>query len=189
MDFTQAFHDFVEGKSELEKALEVVRLNSTGKIWLIGGFLYRGIVHKVHGTEPPVVDFDFIVEEANGKIKVSEGWRIGANGFGNPKFLNEDMSVDFVPLTNVYSIIHRGLPPRIEHFLTGVPLTVQTMVYDFQERRVIGDVGSKAIESRTVAANDIYFAKYAAQKKGLSLKEMIIKKAKSLRFTPIFYHE
>jgi len=186
MDITQAFLSGVKDCEEFSEALEIVKKNSSGKIWLIGGFVYRTIASQLYGLPKPEVDLDFIVEYPVSDFDLPSGWRADKNRFGNPKLVNGKKQIDYVPLGNIYSILQRQIEPTIENFLTGVPLTVQSVAYDINENRVIGEIGIDALQRKVVEANDLPFAEYAAKKKNKSLQAMIQEKADGLGFTPIF---
>jgi hypothetical protein len=186
MDITQAFLSDVKNNEEFLEALEIVKKNSAGKLWLIGGFVYRTITSQLYRLPKTKVDLDFIVEYPVSNFELPNGWRIDENRFGNPKLVNDKKQIDYVPLGNIYSIIQRQIQPTIDNFLKNVPLTVQSIVYNVQENIIIGDVGINALKKRVVEVNDLYFAEYAAKKKNKSLQEMIKEKATELDFIPIF---
>lgn len=185
MNFTQLFLNGTKDNSQLREALEIVKSNSSGKIWLIGGFVYRTIASQLYGIPKPEVDFDFIVENAVEHFTLPKDWSVQQNRFGNPKLVNGNNSIDYVPLDKVYSITSRALPPTIENYLSGVPLTVQSLAYDIYENKVMGDIGIDALKRRVVEINNLHFAEYAASKKGISVDEMIKRKAGSLRFMAV----
>ena len=186
MDLTQAFLSGVKDCEEFPEALKIVKRNSSGKIWLIGGFVYRTIAGQLYGLPKPEVDLDFVVEYSLFDFDLPSGWRADKNRFGNPKLVNGKKQIDYVPLGNIYSILQRQIEPTIENYLTGVPLTVQSVAYDVNENRIIGEIGIDALQRRVVEVNDLLFAEYAANKKNKSLQAMIEDKADGLGFTPIF---
>ncbi len=186
MNITQAFLSGVKDCEEFSEALEIVKKNSSGKIWLIGGFVYRIIASQLYGLPKPEVDLDFIVQTPVLEFNLPNGWMLERNRFGNPKLVNGKKQIDYVPLEKIHSILQRQIEPTIENYLTGVPLTVQSVAYDFYENRVIGEVGINALKRKVVEVNDLPFAEYAARKKKQSLQEMIKEKAEGLGFTPIF---
>lgn len=186
MNITKLFLAGVKGCKEFSDAREIVKRNSSGKIWLIGGFVYRTIASQLYGLPKPEVDLDFIVEYPVSDFNLPSGWKVDRNRFGNPKLVNGKKQIDYVPLGNIYSILQRQMEPTIENFLTGVPLTVQSVAYDVNENKVIGEIGLNALQRKVVKANDLYFAEYAAKKKGKSLQLMIQEKAGELGFTSIF---
>ena len=166
-------------------ALSIVQNNSSGEIWLIGGFLYRNLVNGSYGNcEKPAKDFDFIVENADESIVLPEGWRKALNTFGNPKFIGpSEQEIDFVPLEKVYSIEKRKIKnPRIEDYLSGAPLNIHSIAYDVQEHRVIGDAGISALERKVVAVHHLEMAQDAAGIYETSVNDMIQKKSEELGF-------
>ncbi|HLD05561.1 MAG TPA: hypothetical protein VJG90_07610 [Candidatus Nanoarchaeia archaeon] len=60
-DLLPLFKRALQDNPTYEEALEIVRKNSTGKIWIIGGFVARNIAYQLYGHPEPNSDFDFIV--------------------------------------------------------------------------------------------------------------------------------
>lgn len=184
-DLTPYFVAATKDCMEMQEAVNIVRKNSSGKIWLIGGFVYRNIASIMYGTQKPKVDLDFIVEIPINKFNLPEGWIIQRNKFGNPKFVNGEKMIDYVPLRSIYSIISRDMEPTIYNYLSGTPLTVQSIAYDLQEKKIIGNTGINSLINRIVAVNNLEFAEYAAKKKGTSIRELLQKKAESMNFNTL----
>jgi len=191
MDFTKLFLDGMEGCKEFDEALSIVRMNSLGNVWLIGGSVYRTIASQLYGIQKPDVDFDFIIEKPTSvkDFNLPEKWTVSANRFGNPKLIGPTQNIDFVPLKNIYSIKHRNLESSIDVYLTGVPLTIQSIAYDVTKNKVIGNIGMLALRNKVVEVNDLYYAQYCVLKKGKSLNEYIHEKADGLNFTAIYPNE
>lgn len=164
------------------EALDLVRKNSSGKIWLVGGFLSRNITYQLYGREKPDCDVDFIVEELLPLRYVPPGWIERPNAFGNPKFLKQGQEIDCVPLRNIYSIQRRGLTPTIENYLTGTPFTPQSLAYSVEGDCLLGEIGAHAIRKRIFAVNDLEEAKHSARIKGKSLVDLMREKAESMGF-------
>jgi hypothetical protein len=183
MDVTEAF--LLGVTPQLDEAYDIVKQNSSGRIWLIGGYVYKTITSVLYKLPKPDVDLDFIVEKETNIFVLPDGWEKKDSRFGNPKFVNGNKEIDYVPLNNIFSIKKRKLWPNINNFISGVPLTVQGIVYDFSEKKIIGERGIRAIQKKIIEINNLYFAEYAAKKKGLSLKEMMQEKANSLGFRVI----
>lgn len=186
MNFTQVFLSGIEDCEEFSEALDIVKGNSSGKIWLIGGFVYRKIASQLYELPKPKVDLDFIVEYPVSDFNLPSGWRVKTNRFDNPKLVRGKKQIDYVPLENIYAIVERQVQPTIENFLKLVPLTIQSIAYNVNENKVIGEIGINALQRRVVEVNDLVFAGYAADKKNKSLQDMIQEKADELGFTPIF---
>ena len=186
MDLNEAFMNGIEKCPEFKRALKIVSNNSYGNTWLIGGMVYRTIVSEIYGRPRPRVDLDFIVEYDSPSFNLPRGWEVEENSFSNPKFRNGEETIDYVPLKNIFSIRNRGLEPKIENYLSGVPLTVNSIVFDIEKQKLMGEIGIQAIIAKTVAVNNFHFAKYAAEKKKKTLNQFIKEKADSLNFTPVF---
>jgi len=186
MNSTQAFLAGIKDCEEFPEALEIVKKNSSGKIWLIGGYVYRTIASQLYGLPKPEVDLDFVVEYPVSDFDLPLGWKADKNRFGNPKLVNGKKQIDYVPLENIYSIHQRQIEATIENFLTGVPLTVQSVAYDVNENKVIGKIGITALQRKVIEVNNLNFAEYAAKKKNKSLQTMMQEKAGGLGFIPIF---
>lgn len=144
--------------------------------------VFRTLASQIYGSQKPEADLDFIVENVSSQIVLPDGWENRKNRFGNPKFINGEKQIDFVPLDNVYSITSRELEPTIENFLSGTPLTIQAVVYNITSNRLTGEKGLDAIQRKIVEVNNLSFAEYAAQKKGKSLNQYMQEKAEELGF-------
>jgi hypothetical protein len=185
MDYTESFLKVANTFPEFKEAVEIVKNNSKGNIWLIGGFVCRSIIQDLYGIQMSQdVDFDFIVEEPK-EVQIPENWEMRMNSYGNPKFIGPEYEIDFVPLNNIHSILRRNLEPTIENFLTGAPLNVQSIVYDVRSNKVIGDIGIKSIQDKIVAVNDPEQAKHRALKKGVTVEELVKDIADQFKFRPL----
>ncbi len=153
------------------EAVHILRQNSQGNLWLIGGGVFRKLASLLYDTPLLQADYDFIVESPVKRFSLPAGWRVTANRHGNPKFCHGVRSIDYVPLSNIHSIKERGLIPNIEHYLSGVPLTVQSIAYDIEKGALIGAIGLAALDTRTVEVHNASEAVYAAGKKGLTLTQ------------------
>jgi len=163
-------------------ALEITRKNSFGKIWLIGGALYKTLVQGLYRTGKTTKDFDLIVEKARKQLVLPAGWQRNKNRFGNPKFFNGELEIDFIPLEEIYYIKKNKLEPRIENFLAGVPLNIHFLVYDILDDRIFGDVGIKALEEKVVRVYNLKMANYCARKYNKTVDTMVKEKARDLGF-------
>ncbi len=178
------FTEFADSSSLFHEAKQVVYQNSRGKVWLVGGFLYRHLAHLLHNSPPPDCDLDFIVTEREPMLKLPSDWREEHNSFGNPRLVSSKCRIDLIPLNNIYSILQRGLSPTINNYFYGVPLTIQAMAYDLQEQNILGD-GFWALYQKIVGVHNLKFAEDLATKQGKSVEELVKEKAESLGFTPI----
>ncbi|MBI2103161.1 hypothetical protein HYT55_04935 [Candidatus Woesearchaeota archaeon] len=189
MDFTHIFHAGIQNSEEFREALDIAQKNSYGYLWLVGGFLYRTVATELYGITKPVVDVDFVAEVIAEDFFIPEGWKKVKTTLGSPRFRSGLKQVDLIPLSGVHSIIHRNLQPTIENYLTGVPLTVQSLAYDIHEEKVIGERGIDALQQQVVEVNYLEGAQFEAQRKGLTLEALVKEKAFSLGFTAVVPYE
>jgi len=175
------FRSVLDQQQEYQESLEVVKVCTTEPRYLIGGSVYRTLAGLLYGSPVSPCDFDFLV---GGVVveDIPDNWTVDFNRFQNPKLRRGNVSIDIVPLSRVRSIQVRGLAPTIEHYLSGTPLTVQSIAYDITTQTIVGDVGLHALQTKTVAMNHVAFAAYAAEKKGVTCEKMITAKAQSLGF-------
>ncbi len=187
MDFnyyTKIFLEAIKNENDFHEVLTILKKLVSSNIWLIGGFVYRNIAKELYGTSKPNVDLDFIIEKPDQNLTFPLGWTKTHNRYGNPKFVRTDgLTVDFVPLNNISSILRRKLKPTIKNFLTGTPLTVQSIAYDIRNNRIIGSIGVKALQYKTIAINNEEQAKIYANKKRKLIDKIIQEKTKELRFS------
>jgi len=180
---SEIYADFITSSQELQESLDLVRRNSKGNIWVIGGAVYRTLINKLYGTASPLKDFDFIVEEVNEEILLPDEWKFSKNRYGNPKFIGREFPIDLVPLREILSIKRRNLDFTFQNYLTGTPLTVQSIGYDVSTEEVMGEIGIRAIEEKVVRINDMEQAKIFWEMQGKPIPKMIKEKAESLGFS------
>lgn len=153
---------------------------------MTGGSVSRTLTNILYKTKiPKYTDFDFIVSRLNKKIKVPRGWQNLKNSYGNPKLRKENSEIDIFPITNILSIKRRHLRPSIKNYLSGTPMSVQSIVFDLQSRKIIGSVGLKSLLSKKIWINDITQFKIASQKGGFKKYEKLTRSAKSMNFKAV----
>jgi hypothetical protein len=183
---TATFRESSSKCPEFIESANIVRNNSRGSIWLIGGYVYRSVINQLYGISVSAdVDFDFIVENLVEPFDLPGNWNVDINSYGNPKFKGPLFEIDLIPLGNIHSIQRRGIEPTIENFLTGTPLTVQAIALDLLKGEVIGEIGIQAISSRTVGINNEQQARHSAILKGKTVHSLIQDVANSLNFAPV----
>ena len=176
-----------------QESLRLVRQNADGgRVWAIGGMVYRTIVQGLYGVEFSACDFDFIVENQKpfADIELPAGWDLGKTPLYSPRFVNGPWQIDAVPIWNIRrpsspSYFSSMTPDeKVIHYCELVPLTVQAIAYDLENRVLIGDTALAAIHSRTVGVQSIEDLIESARFTGITPREYLEKKAKSLGFTP-----
>jgi hypothetical protein len=189
MDLTYRFNMYLKTHRDprLISCLDVACINSSGKVWLVGGYLYRSLAKEMYSYRKPLtqnVDFDFLVECQNANVISPPGWSKERNRYGGWKFKYPEMniSMDLQNMPEVFSIRTQNMPSRIESYFSGVPLSVQAVAYDFDSCRIIGEVGIQSLKYQAIRFNHIGLAAYASGIKGISLSSMLQTKAESLSF-------
>lgn len=153
-DLNKAFSEHISQHKQFKEVLRVVKDNSEGKIWLIGGFLYKTLASILYGQGVHIKDFDFIIEKMKSPLVISKDWEESKTGFDNPKLKNGNLIVDLVPLNNIHSVQRRNLKPSIENYLSGTPLTVQSLAFDVVSQEIIGEVGLKSLFDEVIEINN-----------------------------------
>ena len=183
-DLVKIIREVVLPDKDFQEALKITRNNSSGKTWLIGGFLYKNIAHVLYGSKKTTKDFDLVIERAvpDDKIVLPKGWELTMNRFNNPKFSDGEREIDFIPLERIHWIKTRGLQPSIENYLAGEILNVACLAYCIDNKEILGDVGIKALEEKIVRVHDLEMLEYGAKLHGITSNAMIQKKARELGF-------
>ena len=184
-EITKLFLESVRDNNDFKEAIDLVKNNSNGgEVWLIGGFLYQNIAAQLYGLEKQKAkDIDFIVENPADKIIFPDNWEEKITSYNNPKLIrNDGLIVDLVPLKEINSIVRRNLPATIENYLIGVPLNIQSIVFDVNNSRVFGDIGINALLNKIVSINNLEEAKISSEHKKKSIEEIVKEKADMLGF-------
>jgi len=167
---------------EYQEAYELVRKNSQGRVWLIGGFVFRMLAHQLYGAGLPSADLDFIVEAPIYPLQLPQGWEERSNSFGNPKLVGPTFSIDFIPLDAIHALQSLGLSPTIENFLAHTPLTIQSIAYDIEKRQLLGEAGLRALKERSVGVHNMVAAEEWSARYGISIEYYVREKASGLGF-------
>jgi hypothetical protein len=184
-DFTYAARNFANSlKNNLDFQIchEIARTNSDGPIWLIGGFLYKGIISKLYNKTFPSCDFDFLVEGPKENFHLPLGWNQTRGEWGNPRFTHAELSINYLPIEKTHFIYEHGLTPRIENFLAGTSLNVQSLALQVENHKLLGRAGIEGIMTGTVKINNHRESEYVASKTKLHLEDYLREKAKHLGF-------
>ena len=170
--------------SVFRETFSLVKENSKGKIWIVGGFIYRNIAAALYGGPSYNYDIDFIVEEKDEKLNEVEGWRIETNSYQNPNYVREGNKMSFTDIKKVVRVSGTA-DPAIEAFIAETPLTIQSIAYDIAAAQLIGYGGIAAVLTKTVAVNNLPQAEFYATRKGKSIETVVREKAKELGFRPM----
>ena len=163
------------------EVLGLVKQNSKGKIWVMGGFIYKNLANSLYGGEIYNYDIDFIVEERNNTLKKISGWKIEVNNYGSENYVREGNKMSFTDIRKAIRV--SGLINlTIEKFIEETPLNVQSIAYDLEYNTIIGEKGIEALLNKTIKINNLEQAEFYAKRKGRKIKEIIKEKAKELNF-------
>lgn len=180
-EFEMIFKPFLQ-KKNFKEVLELVKMNSHGKIWITGGFIYRNIISVLYGTDPYEYDIDFVVEHRNKELKDVPGWNIEQNSYLNANYIRENCKMSFTDIH--YAIKANGFRgATIEEFLSDTPLTIQAIAYDISENMLIGDASIDAIVKKIIKIQSLDQANHYVGRKGKTLESWLTEKADSLGFT------
>ncbi len=175
--------------SDIPNCIDILKLldvNTRGKVYMLGGGVFRQITSKYWKEKIEYRDFDFVAPEVVEELTLPRGWVAQKNSYGAHKVFTGETTIDLWSHAQQYSIVSRGLPFTIEAVLQLTPLTIQSIAYDLQENSVKGGAGLDAIRSRTVGVNCLDQAKHYCSLKGFSVNEFIQQKAMALGFRPVF---
>lgn len=153
---SKAFQDITKRDFCFNEALNIVKQNCHGRIWLIGGYLYKNLVRFLYPEcEAKAKDLDFLVEgkEMNYNMVIPNGWRIETSKFGCTRLIGNS-KIDIIDIEEFYPISAYGVSPTINNFLIYSPLNIQSIAYDVFEKKVLGDIGIHALEKKIIAVNN-----------------------------------
>jgi hypothetical protein len=188
-NLTRIFIERLARTSGYEEALAIATLNAKGNVWLVGGIVSRVLVEDIYGIPQQGYDFDFLLEDLKTELIVPTGWSVKRTKHGNPTFTKNDLEVDLFPIATHNFIKSHGLEPTIENFFQGVPFTIQAIAFDVKNQRIVGNRGINALEKKEYAVNNREEAQAMAEKKGITVNERILKKAKSMGLMPVLLPE
>lgn len=173
-------------KYPVDVALDSIKEVYDGKLWIVGGFISSVAIPLLHGYSVSYhSDLDILLAENTDleKIKLSKEWIRGKTVFGSLRFEKGYDQTDIFCLPDIQVIKDKGLDCSLNSYLKIVPLTIQRLAYDVEEKKVCDEVGLSSLETKTVMLN-CEREYYSSSCK--TPEEYIRHKAKKLGFTPIF---
>ena len=174
------FNNLMNHNEEYQKALGIVKDNSKGKIWLIGGAVYRTLLF---GDCNQSKDFDFIVEHVNKNLKIPEGYFERRTKFGGLCLKSHCFNeIEIMQLDEIYHIMKNNLGPTIDNYLLFTPFNIHSIAYDVDSRKIIGNIGLGSVREGILRTNDSEMAENMAEKYSSSINSLLRKKAKELDF-------
>jgi hypothetical protein len=187
-NLSEIFQEISEQDEDYREAMQIVKSNCSGDIYLIGGYLFKTIVKSLYGKITPSKDYDFLFASPPREILLPEGWSSRKNRFGNLKFLKKNHErVDFIPLNSVYFLKERDLEYNIKNYLEYVPLNVHALAFNIFTKEITGKAGILSLEQKIVRVNCWRSAEEMAKRykeKYSSVEDLILGKAQELGFKP-----
>ncbi len=174
--------DCLKRNKDFDEIISMVKNNSQGDIFLIGGAVSRTLASELYGRGQKSQDFDFVVDKVNNDLDIPKGWKVSYHKFGNPTFKKDGIEIDIFPLSDHEYIKKNKLKPTIMNFLAGVPFSIQALAYDIKRGKLIGEDGIESLRIRKFEVHNIESAKEVAKRKGISIDERMMQKAKSMDF-------
>jgi hypothetical protein len=135
----------------------------------------------------PLTDFDFVVRERVDPLYTytPDGFGFSRSRVGCPRWQKGELTIDIVKECDLHTCHRLGIESNVRNYLQYTPLTIQSMVYDLQQKALEGDVGIHALLKKTVAVYDLGEAEFHAEKHGWTVEQYVQDKADSLGFRPI----
>jgi len=173
----------VMAHADFHVVADIVRRNTSGKIYLVGGKVYRTAIELIHGYKcnSEGVDWDFlcigeVVEPRRAYVRddwvPNEGEYDGSkansmclkhystsNSNYTPQSIFSPTIVKKIDIIGIKDVMLATANPtgQLEDYLNIVPLTVQSIALSADSASypsLYGRVGMKSIETRTVAVNN-----------------------------------
>src|SRR3989338_7042195 len=182
-NLSKIYTEFLKTSKVYKEVLRIVKLNNKNRHWLIGGFVYRNLINLLYGTTlKKDIDIDILIEDWPKKYKTIEGWKIQSNFYGNPKFVKSKQCLDLIPLKSLYHFKAQNLKPTVKNYLGCTRYSVESIVFDTKNKKIIGPIGIKSIFERKIAINNLSSAKLSSNNRKTPIKKLLSEKAKSLDF-------
>jgi hypothetical protein len=182
MNLEKDFTAFVEQHAPFQEVLAFVREHQAQNTWLIGSFLFRNLLALQAYTECiESKDYDFLLENPQLSPNLPSGWSTGTNRFGNQKITTPTTTIDIVSLADVDWIVSNNLEPTLENFLAGAPLTIQSLAYNVEIRRLYGDSGLHAIQTGKIAIHNLEAAEKCCARYGITVEDYMQQKTSFLK--------
>ena len=134
--------------------VELSKIIVEGNLYLVGGFLYRNFVSKMHSIQiNQTSDLDFVVDKID-ESKIPVDWHKTKNKYGVVKIILPQNTLDIDFFVRHSNINHLKLDSCIESYLKAVPLTIQSNAFDVEKRKILGDKGIESLNKKIISVNN-----------------------------------
>ncbi len=149
--------EIVKSLNEITEKL----LPASKTLYLVGGSLYRNLVRELYGINHQCYyDIDFLAEDVE-LDKLPSNWIVEkyrprdlAEGCIGYRIKTGKSIFDLSLLKNHASSIMTNSSPSIGTYLRFVPLSIQSIAYDFDNKRLLGDIGIRSILDKKIWFNN-----------------------------------
>jgi 2-polyprenyl-3-methyl-5-hydroxy-6-metoxy-1,4-benzoquinol methylase len=193
--FDEIVTKYLTDNKDYHEAYEIVRTNSDkGKIWLVGGQVFRVIlrdVYKISFTQS--CDFDFMVENPKHHSKIQKGdWNLIKTNFGDPRFIKNTKQIDLFNLNHAINpyedlnLSEMSSKDKLESYFSRVPLNIQALAYDTSSKKIIGNEGMEAISKKILKVNCLEECLTFCKRRKISVRKFLNTKIKSDIFARVY---
>lgn len=198
----------IEAIPHFEEACSIAEANAKGPLYLVGGKIYRTMLHTLYGldTQHLSCDFDFITSSTRWWKRVPQRWFIDKSywdGYGethfNPydilktegnirfKHSSQKLQIDLMTFASHTGIRLSKSSKTLEGYFKSVPLDIQAIALEvtrnsygfFKTQNLIGN-GLNAMASQRIRINYLENAAQVAMSKKIGVADWILEKTKSL---------
>lgn len=192
MDLDLCFQKAVKDNGDFAEAIEIAKNAANGgDIWVIGGSVFRNIIKELYDSKGPSnYDFDFIFENPVNVdyLKSLKNWNFLKTGLDEPCLIANEKQIDFIWLNNAVNPHEMADPKKmsvdekIQSYLRRVPLNIQSIIYDVNGDRVIGEVGIKAVKEKNISINNLDECLNFCRRRKISIRKFMTTKGNDLGF-------
>ena len=167
--------------------LDAIRQAYSDKIWVVGGYINTMAASLIDNKKRVPKDVDLLLKYKVDfdKIPTPQNWYRTSSGAGALKFKKGDDMIDIWSLADIPRFLERNMKMTLRNYLNTVPLTIQSIAYDIDNKKIYGDIGMCSIKLQSVGVNDMVTLEAHAIRKGISISDYIGNKANSLGFTAL----
>lgn len=168
-------------ETNVQEILDILSHNTSGNLYLVGGFVYRSLALRLQGKEfGTLPDLDFVTDKIDFK-SIPKEWKVGNNKYGGLKITTARFSIDIDEFRHHVNIKHLSLPHTVNSYLLAVPLNIQSIAYDVRNKNILGDIGIESLNERKICVNNQAIFNLERAKR----IEKILDKARDLGYTPV----
>ena len=190
----------ISSHEHYDEVMKVVRKNAYGKIFLVGGKVYRTAIEVMHNyyCQSESSDWDFLVLGDIKTIHIPQDWQTTSGYYekknsvriirrgkktqlkrGPYRYFGRlpDIKIDLISIKDIMKTAGESQRGNVKDYFRIVPLDIQALALDVEKKSLLGSKAVSAIKSRKVSVNNSIGAL-----PGLNISEYIQNKASSIAF-------